>query len=466
MRAKAIRQQTSQAEQRTVPTQRGFVAQTLTGPTGALLGVQQSHGNRFVQRWLAACVLQRACACGGTCLDCSAKRSHQDHGEIDRVDRKSTAELASSSVPPAVYEALGSPGQPLDASTRAFVEPRFGRDFQHVRVHTGTKAAESAKAVNALAYTVGQDIVFAAGQYNPASHQGQRLLAHELAHTVQQAGAGPGPISAISAPDDSSEREAESVADQVMRMPDAGAPSIDEVRVEPLQRMCTQCAEEDKDRGLPRAETMDNSDQEEMAGAGVDTDMPVLRPPAEALAEVQEEQAHSPIVRARGMTQPTHARGWFAAGASLATRAVAAMAFQPRVRAPGVLQRWSTDGPADKGTNTIVCDGSGGIRVQVSTGNDPNGFKCVGDCVIKHEQSHRADALAADPRVCKRWYWSDYDDGTQVTMDASEQKPSEIKASQVEIDCLDAKLPTASNECKPWIESRRKVMVAYRDSFK
>src|SRR5439155_15454735 len=77
-------------------------------------------------------------------------------------------------------------GQPLPTSVRAFFEPRFEHDFSQVRVHTDAHAAESAQAVQALAYTVGSDIVFGAGQYAPATTAGQRLLAHELTHVVQQ----------------------------------------------------------------------------------------------------------------------------------------------------------------------------------------------------------------------------------------------------------------------------------------
>ena len=131
--------------------------------------------------------LQRACACGqhtvdsGECVECKKKRE----GTLQRasIDRAST-----SDVPPIVHDVLQSPGQPLDAATRAFMEPRFGHDFSGVRVHTGGQAAESAGSVNALAYTVGQDVVFASGQYAPATSTGQRLLAHELTHVVQQRG--------------------------------------------------------------------------------------------------------------------------------------------------------------------------------------------------------------------------------------------------------------------------------------
>jgi hypothetical protein len=96
---------------------------------------------------------------------------------------------ASVAAPPIVQEVLGAPGQPLGTGTRQFMESRFGHDFSQVRLHTDARAAESAKAVNALAYTVGQDVVFAAGRYSPEA-AGQRLLAHELTHVVQQQGRG------------------------------------------------------------------------------------------------------------------------------------------------------------------------------------------------------------------------------------------------------------------------------------
>lgn len=94
-----------------------------------------------------------------------------------------------SKAPPIVHEVIRSPGRPLDRATRVFMEPRFGHDFSQVRIHADAKAAESARAVNALAYTVGQEVVFAAGQYEPGTRTGQRLLAHELTHVVQQNGA-------------------------------------------------------------------------------------------------------------------------------------------------------------------------------------------------------------------------------------------------------------------------------------
>ena len=98
-----------------------------------------------------------------------------------------SGQFRPDTAPPAVHEVLNSPGQPLDAVSRAFFGPRFGRDFSHVRVHSDAKAAASARDVGAPAYTVGADLVFAGGEYNPSSEAGQKLLAHELTHHVQQA---------------------------------------------------------------------------------------------------------------------------------------------------------------------------------------------------------------------------------------------------------------------------------------
>lgn len=100
---------------------------------------------------------------------------------------RATAPSASNTeVPPIVHEVLRTGGEPLDAGTRSFFETRFGRDLSHVRIHNDALSQESARPINARAYTVGRDMVFAAGQYRPHSAEGQKLLAHELSHTVQQ----------------------------------------------------------------------------------------------------------------------------------------------------------------------------------------------------------------------------------------------------------------------------------------
>lgn len=97
-----------------------------------------------------------------------------------------TCASAEGDLASVVARATAGGGQALDESAREFMEPRFGRDFTDVRVHTSNAAAESARAMDALAYTVGNDIVFAAGQYAPHTEPGRRLIAHELAHTAQQ----------------------------------------------------------------------------------------------------------------------------------------------------------------------------------------------------------------------------------------------------------------------------------------
>ena len=106
------------------------------------------------------------------------------------VQRKEGSAAAPNITPPisAGISALKGGGSPLPASSRAFFEPRFGANLSNVRVHTGSQAADAASAINARAFTVGRDIAFNAGQYAPHSQEGQRLLAHELTHVVQQTG--------------------------------------------------------------------------------------------------------------------------------------------------------------------------------------------------------------------------------------------------------------------------------------
>jgi hypothetical protein len=102
------------------------------------------------------------------------------------LQRKSDIHAEGQLAPPIVEEVLRSTGRPLDPETRAFMEPRFGHDFSQVRVHSGPSAAESARILNARAYTVGNNLAFADGQYAPSSQAGRTLIAHELAHVVQQ----------------------------------------------------------------------------------------------------------------------------------------------------------------------------------------------------------------------------------------------------------------------------------------
>jgi hypothetical protein len=149
----------------------------------------------------------------------SIPRQAQPTAQPAPVQRKAESEESPDELPEVVEDVVHSPGQPLDAITRERLEPRFNRDFGHVRVHTDSAAAQSARAVNAHAYTLGQDVVFGAGQYEPGTEKGTRLLAHELTHVVQQSGSGPTATQTakpISDPDDAAEVEADSVAEQVL----------------------------------------------------------------------------------------------------------------------------------------------------------------------------------------------------------------------------------------------------------
>jgi hypothetical protein len=172
-------------------------------------------------------LLQRKCACGGSvtssltgkCEACEGERLQTKlsigasndplEQEADRVADQVLAAPSHSSIsgippliqrysrqategtdtaPTSVERALASSGRPLEPVLRQDMEQRFGHDFSGVRVHSGSAAAQSARELNALAYTAGRDIVFDAGKFAPSTNDGRRLLAHELTHVVQQRG--------------------------------------------------------------------------------------------------------------------------------------------------------------------------------------------------------------------------------------------------------------------------------------
>ena len=216
----------------------------------------------------AASTVQRECACGGSCADCQGREDEQDLQM--KPEGPSGAGLVEA--PPVVHEVLRSPGQPLDSATRAFMEPRFGQDFRRegthrpvllelaprpeepwlesvpsvaptevgavlessgeplapairawaeprmgfdfeaVRVHRGEAAAKSAKAIDARAYTAGKHIVFGQGQYQPSTQMGRQIIAHELAHVIQQSNASNAGRLVVAASSDPAEAQAEGAA--------------------------------------------------------------------------------------------------------------------------------------------------------------------------------------------------------------------------------------------------------------
>lgn len=142
-------------------------------------------------------------------------------GVHQAIQREAAGSAIHEGAPNLVRSVVNSPGYPLDAPTRSFMEPRLGHDFSNVRIHTDRSAAESARAVEANAYTTRNHIVFGANKYSPGTTVGNRLLAHELTHVVQQAR---GPVAGTSIADglqvnhssDKFEQDAELHATSVM----------------------------------------------------------------------------------------------------------------------------------------------------------------------------------------------------------------------------------------------------------
>lgn len=156
-------------------------------------------------------MLQRKCACGGGSAGITGHCSECDEKRLT-LQRSATGNDELRTIPPVVDEVISGAGQPLDSQARTRMESHLGHDFSRVRVHTDARAEESARAVNASAYTVGQQVVFASGKYQPQTSEGQRLLAHELTHVVQQSvGNLPGAQSAGDASESEADRNAESI---------------------------------------------------------------------------------------------------------------------------------------------------------------------------------------------------------------------------------------------------------------
>lgn len=294
----------------------------------------------------------------------------------DTVHRSQTA----ASSPVAVQAELGD-GSPLDSGVRTRMESALGAGLSHVRVHTDATATRLSSALHARAFTVGEHVAFGAGEYRPGSLLGDALIAHELAHVIQQNGS----------------------AASTARM------SMEEARY--------------SDSALER-----------------DADRAAVGAVASLWADGQ------------------------GAGATVAGRAGPLLASGLR------LQRCGDCSASGRSTssNTIVCDGSGGIKVKVTESSlgGAQGVKCgLVDCATQHEQSHRRDTLAICPDVCKG-----EEEGTQIKLSTSERAKQEVKASNVEIACLEGHLSrhkkAGDATCQTMVEDRIKQMEKYRDGFK
>ncbi|MGB8218590.1 MAG: DUF4157 domain-containing protein [Candidatus Methanoperedens sp.] len=267
-----------------------------------------------------------------------SNRSPPPIGENEeKLQRKAINDCTSEVCPnlQSKIDNLKGGGQPLPESARTFFEPRFGYDFSHVRIHAGGNATAVARALNARAFTVGSDVAFGSGEYAPGTPVGDKLLAHELAHVVQQS---------------------PSLARQKY-------PGQNEIQV------------------------------------------------------------------------------------------------NTKTKEGAIIQRAWVTGPPTPGINTIVCDGSGGISVQAGATGNTQQTACLRDCIITHENSHRADALAANATVC-----NGQTANRIVTVDTQpERRATEVKASNAEITCLRARPDT--DACRATISARITQMESYRDSF-
>jgi hypothetical protein len=180
-------------------------------PADRVLQLQRTAGNQAVQRLMKSRALQAKLRIGqpndiyeqeadrvaeqvmrmpDPILQRKCPKCNKDEKKILQAKESAGQVLIKErqGVPPIVQQVMHTSGQQMDVRTQEFMEHRLGHDFSKVRIHTDARAMESARAVNALAYTVGNDVIFGEGQYRPNSKMGRKLLAHELSHVVQQKG--------------------------------------------------------------------------------------------------------------------------------------------------------------------------------------------------------------------------------------------------------------------------------------
>jgi Domain of unknown function (DUF4157) len=211
-------------------------------------------GTPLAQRACAACGptdeaqralrVQRKCACGAGMdepCSCDKKKKEQEHPEV-QIDRRAQPGTGGGGgdALSAVERVVRTPGSPLPDPVRSDMEQGFGRSFSRVRIHDDPRAAASAQAIGAHAFTVGNHIAFNRGQFQPATESGRLLLAHELAHTVQQSGASHAQAPRISQPGDRHEVQADhaataAVSGDPMPVLSSGAPLISRNIIDDLE---------------------------------------------------------------------------------------------------------------------------------------------------------------------------------------------------------------------------------------
>jgi hypothetical protein len=215
-------------------------------------------------------------------------------------------------------------GSALDSGVQQKMESSLGYDFSGVRVHTGGEATAAAKSVQAQAFTVGNDVVFNEGKYNPSSSDGQRTIAHELTHVVQQSqgnvpGTSVGGGVKVSDPGDWAEQQAESTADAVMSSDShaghdhgGGAGGGASVQTLPLQRAAgpedevQELAEPNVQRAAgPEDEVQELAEPNVQRASGPEDEVQELAEPNVQRAEAgAEEAAEDEGKTAQGMFEP------------------------------------------------------------------------------------------------------------------------------------------------------------------
>jgi hypothetical protein len=179
---------------------------------------------------------------------CPERQEVEKPGKVRRKNVVAS-EPQFGETPRIVHDVLQSHGQPLDAATRAYFEPRFGFSLENVSIHTDAEAARSAAAIQSRAYTVGGHIGFGDGEYAPGTDAGRLLLAHELAHVAQQSHAGASPPRPHAALDDEADRAARTAVSGPSRVPRLNAASISlERKASPEQASVAEAAHADAQR--------------------------------------------------------------------------------------------------------------------------------------------------------------------------------------------------------------------------
>jgi hypothetical protein len=278
--------------------------------------------------------------------------------------RSTPADHAEHRPSPAVKDRIPANGQALDQSTRSFFENRFQYDFSRVRVHTDSEAAESAKSVNASAYTVGNDLVFGADQFHPSSPQGRLLVAHELAHVVQQSRGGSAPAPH---PDSDLERSADHAALDVV----AGKPSVT-VNGASGRGLARSVAPSSLDRQLDPASMSEEQINREIElitrWLKDNPSSPQADRLASTLGRLKEELGHRPVKAGPGATG--------GAGGAAAGRGFAELRFPVRLvkqPAPPPSTALSSSPPASINTPPPATHKGGGIESLLPRSASPTG---------------------------------------------------------------------------------------------